>query len=504
MVKGLYKVAPYSKSTDQPKEFQSDYIQNAYNSKPSSQLGDTVVSFELKALKNGHTRTHQDDTIDLKGGKPNDRTDGEIVDQKEDGQYIEVYGRRWYILVVFSLLTFTQAAVWNTWGPIAVSCEKAFGWDNTIIALLPNWGPIGSLLAGWLSSWSMDVKGIRMCCLLTAALVTVASTIRCFTSEPPYITWTSNIAAFLNGLAGPISMGMPPVLSATWFPPNQRTTSTAIATLCNYGGVAAAFLIDDADVPRIRHQIMVIMYAECGWCFLLMLMVAVYFPSKPPKPPSTTASKERLDIKSGFRKLMRNKMFLQLCLAYGLPVGIVALWGGVLSVDLKSYDVSEAQAGWIGFYSIIAGCFGCLAMARVSDIFSKNIRQILILLYSLAFLDFLWFNLILVDLIPSSLAQIYVSIITGTLLVNATVPLWFEMACEITYPIAEGITTVVMLMWLNTVGLVFLGLQMIPNIGTAWQNWSILGSIAVGIPVLLLMNDSYNRLNIDQMVTGKI
>jgi hypothetical protein len=32
----------------------------------------------------------------------------------------------------------------------------------------------------------------------------------------------------LNGLAGPVAMGGPPVLSALWFPANERTTATAL------------------------------------------------------------------------------------------------------------------------------------------------------------------------------------------------------------------------------------------------------------------------------------
>ena len=48
---------------------------------------------------------------------------------------------------------------------------------------------------------------------------------------------------FLNGLAGPIAMGAPPALSAEWFPPEQRTTATAIATVSNVFGLAVSFLL---------------------------------------------------------------------------------------------------------------------------------------------------------------------------------------------------------------------------------------------------------------------
>ena len=47
----------------------------------------------------------------------------------------------------------------------------------------------------------------------------------------------------------------------------------------------------------------------------------------------------------------------------------------------------------------------------------------------------------------------------------ATIPLFFEMACEVTYPVAEGVTTLVLTLANNIFGLLFLFIQMIPKIG---------------------------------------
>lgn len=71
-----------------------------------------------------------------------------------------VYHRRWYILVVFSLIAGVQAAVWNTWGPITGSAEDVFGWSDGTIALLENWGPIAYIISFLLFSWLMDIKGL--------------------------------------------------------------------------------------------------------------------------------------------------------------------------------------------------------------------------------------------------------------------------------------------------------------------------------------------------------
>ena len=48
---------------------------------------------------------------------------------------------------------------------------------------------------------------------------------------------------------------------------------------------------------------------------------------------------------------------------------------------------------------------------------------------------------------------------------NAATPLFFETACEVTYPVAEGVTNLVLTLVNNIFGLIFLLIQMIPNIG---------------------------------------
>ena len=54
------------------------------------------------------------------------------------------------------------------------------------------------------------------------------------------------------GFGGPVMMAGPVLLSALWFPPHQRTTSTAIGTAASYLGPAVAYLINPAVVSELR------------------------------------------------------------------------------------------------------------------------------------------------------------------------------------------------------------------------------------------------------------
>ena len=48
---------------------------------------------------------------------------------------------------------------------------------------------------------------------------------------------------------------------------------------------------------------------------------------------------------------------------------------------------------------------------------------------------------------------------------NAATPLFYETGCEVAYPVAEGVANLVLTLVNNLFGLVFLLIQMIPNIG---------------------------------------
>lgn len=61
--------------------------------------------------------------------------------------------------------------------------------------------------------------------------------------------------------------------------------------------------------------------------------------------------------------------------------------------------------------------------------------------------------------------QLYMSIILLSMFLGSTSPLYFEMACEATYPVAEGVTNLVLTLVNNIGGLIFLVVQMVPHIG---------------------------------------
>jgi hypothetical protein len=67
--------------------------------------------------------------------------------------------------------------------------------------------------------------------------------------------------------------------------------------------------------------------------------------------------------------------------------------------------------------------------------------------------------------------QLYMSCIIGCIFLNGGIPLFYELSCEASYPIAEGITGAFLTLLNNIFGVVFLLALQIPNIGKKSQRY---------------------------------
>ncbi|XP_072571550.1 solute carrier family 49 member 4 [Paramormyrops kingsleyae] len=435
--------------------------------------------------------------------------------------YSRVYGRRWLILIIFSLLAFMQGIVWNTWGPIQNSAKHAFGFSDIDIAVLVLWGPIGYI--PWLLfMWLMDKKGLRSSLLLSTLLMVVGSGMRIIPLQDLYLRrWLIHGAQLLNGLGGPTLMSAGPLLSTTWFAPDQRATATAVASLVCYLGSASSFLIGPLIVPapndtqvvdkgisqdinHIKDRIQLVLYAEFGMITVLFVAVLLYFPSRPPVPPSVAAASQRLSYRSSICRLLSNVRFLMIALAYSVPTGVAAGWSGVLDMVLTPAKVSQVDAGWIGFWSIVGGCVFGVAMARFADSIRGMLKLILLLMLAGASLASTWFTLTCLTRLthlPSTAATLYTSCILVGIFINSSVPIFFEIFIETVYPVPEGITCGVVTFLSNLFTGLLLFFLTFYTTDLSWLNWCLTGSCVFSLILILFFRESYDRLYLDVFVS---
>ncbi|RUS90075.1 hypothetical protein EGW08_002188, partial [Elysia chlorotica] len=435
----------------------------------------------------------------------------------------QVYKRRWYILILFSLVCFTQGLMWNTFGPISTSSERVFGWGDPTIAWLSALGGLSFLITSFPVYWLMQVKGERGVTELKGALGRIMDLY--WEEIAMGVKWRIvntcfliNLGQFIAGFATPVSMGACPTLSATWFPQDERVTATAISASIGVFGVASAFVLGKVKPCYIRViymyfnppyvsciiRLMFSLYPltlECGWAGLLFLAIVCYFPNTPPCPPSISAFSERHTFWAGLRSLFRNRDFVIISLTYGFTAGVFGAWQSVLTVNLKPAGISQDEAGWLGFYSVVSGCLASVLVGRFADRFLRHMKLFILVMYTLATACFIVFSLELFGpMLPHSEGLLYASVICGgTLLLGAT-PLMFELGCEIGYPASESAANGMFALFNNLTGVTFMIPFAIPHIGTMWMNWVFVGFCLASLPLVAVVRSSFNRLNLDEEV----
>lgn len=105
-------------------------------------------------------------TNGLSGSSPN-RDYGtnvsiQVVDDRVescDKTDIKLYHRRWYILLLFSMVGFTQGALIDVYQVTAESAEAAFGWSDATTSLMQNWIYLTYVIGVGPFSWLIDAKG---------------------------------------------------------------------------------------------------------------------------------------------------------------------------------------------------------------------------------------------------------------------------------------------------------------------------------------------------------
>lgn len=427
----------------------------------------------------------------------------------------KVYTRRFWILGCFSFLAMFQCLMWNTWGPLSASMDAAYpGWGSGTVAMMGNWGTITFVVFVAPMCWVMSARGLRMgvlvCCSLIAAGVVLRALPLLVSDNATFFTVMCHVCAILVGTAGTLVMAAPPMIAAVWFPPKERTTATAFAQMCNALGNTGSYLepllVQDPSSPHpgpeevqeIQADIKRLMYIWAGVGVALITTVFLYFPAKPPMPPSLTSHVERLDFRAGVKIMARNWELLLVTLAYSLCLGVPSSWASVLNFSLYELGMTQSDAMWVGLASTFASGLLALVVGRMTDLVYGYIKLTILVFLAINLALFYWFFLLTWGSIPVTTWQIYMTVVGGVAFNFGTSPLFFELAVESAYPCSEVMVGGIMTAMNNFVGLCFLFLFFIPFESYQWVTYVLLATLGLCLVPFMFVKENYSRSNIDR------
>ena len=229
--------------------------------------------------------------------------------------------------------------------------------------------------------------GLRLSVQVTSAMLLVGKVIQVIPFQDHTVrTVVIFIGHLIAMLPSFIPNGAPPLVSTAWFPPNERTTATAIGALAANFGAALAFFIGptmipetndtfegnkhnltDKDVKFIEGRLMDYFYVQIGIAAFLFLCVTIYFPSKPPLPPSITQltrKQTKIGYVEGIKILITNWSYWLLIFVFAASFGIYSGWSSVLDLAVQPFKIDEKTSGLLGTGGSLAGIVSGIIIAR--------------------------------------------------------------------------------------------------------------------------------------------
>ncbi|KAM7540161.1 hypothetical protein Aperf_G00000027829 [Anoplocephala perfoliata] len=344
-------------------------------------------------------------------------------------------------------------------------------------------------------TWLLNRCGLRVSLLTGASLNAFGACIKCVAlelSQPYGVDTPSAMASFpilmaaqcICALAQVFTLGMPAQLAATWFGESELALATSIGVFANQVGCAFGFGFPPLMVPDpsntnsfedFRHGFRILLYGGAAIMLISFIIVAIFFKEEPKAPPSRAQFKRIMQregivpndaegelkalpasdvdssiLNSEVTYAMKKNFFLQithclkninfvfLTICYGVNTGVYYEIGTLLNPVISEFFPKEQVAiGWVGFSMIITGMVGSL----VAGVILKRTGQ-----YRRVFLIFYMLSVVSWVAFMGSLYSPHISIIFLTMILlgffqSGFLPLGFEYAAEITYPIEEGLTS---------------------------------------------------------------
>jgi sugar phosphate permease len=450
-----------------------------------------------------------------------------LLSSQSSGTY-HLYPRRFYVLFVFSFLSFNQNLIWLTFSPIARNAEIFYDMSEATVDLLLNWGSIVFIPCLPLTYILLNKhNGLRKCVNLIAILgftATILRIIPLIITNPLSPNFHSismpflHVSQILNAICNPLTAAPVSQLSCAWFGLNERTLATTIAIVANnFGGtigfIISPFIVYSPDcVPRL-------LYLHLGLSFIACVLTFLYFPAYPPTAPSPAAeqllshsnSEENISWKihvKGIWQCLKAPTFLLICGAGGLLSGIFIAWVGLYDVILKHENYTEIQTGWLSFISSLAGNIGSLAFAALAETrhFRRSFKFLIIISCICCFLPVVWFLLMVPTffyvkpILSSNLITLGMSLGLAGLFQGAGIPLFYEALAEIMFPLPESLSASILVQWSNVISLILLFVA--PD-EDKLVNLLVLITIGISIVMILCARFTYKRRDEDERKQNK-
>jgi FLVCR family feline leukemia virus subgroup C receptor-related protein len=327
-------------------------------------------------------------TKEEKEGKKED----EIV---EDPPVIKTYWQRWLVLFVFTCHLVCTNIFWICFGSIAVEAECYYGVDVFWINSLSYVYFIVYCLFFILAPLFLERFGLRWTAIVGGSFNACGAWLRFAGSGANYF-WLLLVGQSVCVITNLLEWSAPSLVSATWFPQNERAFATAtVGATAPQVGILIGLLLsplivhsndtstvcaegyDRSSLSFINWQSAIydrLFYYLLAQAILATVLLPITFmvPRAPPTPPSISRQMEVTESPSfmqSIRMLSKNVNFIFFTFVFAMMLAVPGAYVTVYDEVFTAvgYNKYQGDMGYLGLAMQVACIAGLLIIGRWLD-----------------------------------------------------------------------------------------------------------------------------------------
>ena len=379
---------------------------------------------------------------------------------------VRVYPYRWVVLSALMAVIMASEMQWLVLAPISRAAAAFYGGQIPPDSLI---GPDILTLIHLIvfifftipATLIIDKAGLKWTLRSSAILIAIFSMVKGLGAH--HFT-TVVIAQIGLSIAYTLILNSVTFVAARWFPLRERGFATGLVSFAQYLGLLLVMIISPRIVgvnPRISG------YGNGIPSLLLYLglitavgAVAVLFLFKE-KPP-TPASREPFTVESyatSFRLLLRKKHMGGFIAIFGLVWGLFTVF--IAKIDsITAFIGIENSNGIVGLLLVTSGLVGSIGIPFLSD-YTRKRKLFFFICMGGIFISVLMFAFVPLAGKSSTIMGYIAAVLVGFFFQSA-IPLGYQYASELSYPVKEASSQGVLLLnghFMGAILLIMMGLQ---------------------------------------------
>eukprot|EP00042_Codosiga_hollandica_P028105 m.145532 g.145532 ORF g.145532 m.145532 type:complete len:479 (-) comp52679_c0_seq2:90-1526(-) len=350
----------------------------------------------------------------------------------------KLYPIRWLVLAVVLLLQIANAMQEMMFSTIADSAATYYRTSTDNINILVLEYLVLYIPMGFIVPWMLSRYGLRTNFLIAAtgnAIGSFGKYAITFCGSSGVSLAFAYVFQAINSLVQVIIVSCPTLFVALWFGESERVLANMIASVCGSIGLVVVSMTAPLIVPQSDpSSIPTLLWILAIPSVLGLVLVVLFVKDKPPTPPSPSANEETDAFLPGVKKLIRNKRYLVLMIAFGALYGSVSSILTLMEQIMASVNYSDQQTGLVSAIMYGTGLIGATVVGFIVDS-TKRFKESLKICAVLAVASCV---LLVVTLEPNSYSMVLISSSLIGISAFALIPVALEVSVECSYPVNEG------------------------------------------------------------------